>query len=194
MIERLQRGEAPSLLDTDKANEIIDTINAITNSRGENGIEVASDQGGGLILSIRDDGDPDPRAYAPLEIMEVTSEKVLVNPATINNELILPVGGVDYNASESNQYLCVDVRINNNSEITSAELKIESSPPDAFGLEKDKAPGDFKILIGIINDLSFYQLRTGNLTARPSAIYETPKETVDIGEYDHDIYYSWVLS
>ena len=33
MIERLTKGEAPSLLDTDKANELIDAINGLFNSK-----------------------------------------------------------------------------------------------------------------------------------------------------------------
>ena len=38
MIERLTRGEAPSLLDTDKANELIDAINGLFNSKGAGGM------------------------------------------------------------------------------------------------------------------------------------------------------------
>lgn len=193
MIPRLQKGESPSLLDTDKANEIIDTINAITNSKGENGIEIQSDQSGGLTISIRDET-ANPRHYEALEIIEVTPEFISVNPGTINNELITPVGGIDYNESSNTQYLSVEVSINNDSEITSAELKIDGSPPESFKIEKDKAPGDFKVLIATINALSFFQIRTGNLTATVSEQFQTPKDQVDIGEYDHDIYYSWQVS
>ncbi len=193
MIPRLQKGESPSLLDTDKANEIIDTINAITNSKGKNGIEIESDQNGGLTISIRGDA-ANPRSYEALEIIEVREDFIAVNPGTINNELITPVGGVDFSSSSNIQYLSVEVSINNDSEISSAELKVDGSPPESFKIEKDKAPGDFKVLIATITDLDHFQIRTGNLTASVKEQFQTPKETVDIGEYDHDIYYSWQVS
>ena len=40
MIERVKKGESPSLVDTNKANELIDAINAIMNSKGAGGIQV----------------------------------------------------------------------------------------------------------------------------------------------------------
>ncbi len=193
MISRLQKGEAPSLVDTDKANEIIDAINALTNSKGKNGIEIQSDQDGGLTISLRDKSESS-RLFAPLEIMDITEEFISVNPATVNNELITPVGGVAFNSSTNTQYLSVKINVNNTNEIQSAELKVGSNPPDAFGLEKDKAPGDFEILIATIQELSFFQIRTGNLTVSVREAFSTPKETVDIGEYDHDVYYSWTVS
>lgn len=193
MIDRLQKGEAPSLVDTDKANEIIDAINALTNSKGKNGIEIQSDQDGGLTISLRDKSEAS-RLFAPLEIIEITEDFIAVNPATVNNELITPVGGIDFNSSPNTQYLSVKVNVNNTNEIQSAELKVDSSPPDSFGLEKDKAPGDFEILIATIQDRDFFQIRSGNLEVTVREAFSTPKETVDIGEYDHDIYYSWTVS
>ena len=50
MIEELTKGEAPSLMDTDKANELIRAINAIMNSEGKNGIQVDQNQDGSLMI------------------------------------------------------------------------------------------------------------------------------------------------
>jgi hypothetical protein len=191
MISRLQKGESPSLIDTDKGNEIIDAINAITNSKGSKGIEISADQDGGLNISLRDKGAAGLR-YQPLEIMEITDSFIAVNPATINNELITPVGGLDFNPN-GDQYLIVDVRINNQTKIQSAKLRIDSAPPDGFEVEKNKAPGDFSILIATIHEKSHFQVRVGSMTAYPSQVFSVPKTTVNVGEYDHDVYYSWTV-
>lgn len=190
MIERLTKGVAPSLLDTEKANEIIDAINAILNSKGENGIEVKSTTAGGLTIS-KNDGAGSLRSYSPFEITNIDSEFVSINPGTVNNELVTPVGGVEYDAKSTPQYLSIEVKVSNDSVIESAEFVIDGDPPDAFELEKNKAPGDCKILVATLTDLSFFQVLTGNLTLRPIEAFKIPKEEVDIGEYDHDVYYIW---
>lgn len=193
MITRLTKGEAPSLVDTEKANEVIDTINGLLRTKGGQGIKVDQDQDGALIISINDE-ETARRSIAPFAITNVTSEFVSVNAGTINNELATPVGGVSFTSKTDVQYLVLDVSVNNVANITNAELKVIGSPPDAFELEKNKAPDDFQLLIATITELSFQQLWTGNIIATPTGVYSMPKETVDIGEYDHDIYYSWVVT
>ena len=190
MITRLTKGQAPSLVDTEKANEVIDTINALLRTKGGEGIKVDEDQDGALIISI-DEKASSRRSIAPFAITNITEDFVSVNAGTINNELATPVGGVSFNSKTSVQYLVLDVTVNNVGNVTNAELKVDGSAPDSFELEKNKAPGNFKLLIATITDLSFQQLWTGNIIANPTARYSIPKESVDIGEYDHDIYYSW---
>lgn len=50
-IQELIAGQAPSLMQAEKGNELIRSINAIKRSRGLNGIEVKVDKGGELVIS-----------------------------------------------------------------------------------------------------------------------------------------------
>ncbi len=193
MIERLTKGVAPSLLDTDKANEIIDAINAILNSKGENGIEVKYTQAGGLTISKKNEKISN-KKFDPFEIMSITEDFIAVNPGTINNELVTPVGGIDFNSSNDTRYLCIEVKFSDDSNIDSAELVIEDNAPDGFDFSENQAPGDCKILIATITDLSFFQVRSGNMTISPQEMYSIPKDSVSVGEYDHNIYYSWSVT
>tara|TARA_Y100000114_G_scaffold37024_1_gene32592 strand:+ start:5152 stop:5733 length:582 start_codon:yes stop_codon:yes gene_type:complete len=193
MITRVTRGEAPSLIDAEKANEVIDAINGLLSSNGANGIEVVTDQNGALQISLQPEG-AGLIKYEPFEVIKVSEDAIAVNPGTINNELVTPVGGVDHTQTTNDRYLVIDVTVNNDANITSAVMKVESSPPDAFDFEENATPGNFKVLIAIIRDLLVMQVHTGNITATPSVAYEIPKDVVDIGEYDADRYYRWTLT
>jgi hypothetical protein len=193
MISRVTRGEAPSLIDAEKANEVIDAINGLLSSNGTNGIEVVTDQNGALQISLQPEG-AGLIKYEPFEVIKVSEDAIAVNPGTINNELVTPVGGVDHTQTTNDRYLVIDVTVNNDANITSAVMKVESSPPDAFDFEENAPPGNFTILIAIIRDLVALQIHTGNITATPSVAYEIPKDVVDIGEYDADRYYRWTLT
>lgn len=50
-IQELVPGQAPSLLNAEKGNELIKAINSLRNSRGANGIEVKIDTNGELVIS-----------------------------------------------------------------------------------------------------------------------------------------------
>jgi len=50
-IQELIAGQAPSLMQAEKGNELIQAINAIKRSRGLNGIEVKIDKAGELVIS-----------------------------------------------------------------------------------------------------------------------------------------------
>lgn len=194
MIERLTKGTAPSLLDTDKANEIIDTINAILNSKGGDGVDIVSDQNGQLTVTLTDRASGNDKTFAPLEVIEVTEEFISVNPGTVNNELVTPIRGIDFTKKSTFQYLSVDVTVNNEGSVTAAELKISDSAPDGFEFSEDVVPDSFEFLIAIIQELTVIQVRTGNVIATPKVAFQIPKDEVDIGEYDHHNYYQWELS
>ncbi len=50
-IQELIAGQAPSLMQAEKGNELIRSINALKRSRGLNGIQVKVDKGGELVIS-----------------------------------------------------------------------------------------------------------------------------------------------
>lgn len=50
-IQELVPGQAPTLLNADKGNELIKAINSLRNSRGANGIDVKIDTNGELVIS-----------------------------------------------------------------------------------------------------------------------------------------------
>jgi len=195
MIPNVTKGEAPSLLNTDRANELIDAVNSLLKSKGGDGIEVAADQSGALTISIRKSAQGAFRTYAPLEVIEVTDDFIRVNPGTINNNLVTPIGGINNSGSDTAfKYLCVDVSVNGSSNITSAELDLKSSAPDGFDLEENDSPGDFTVLIAIIQGTNVQTVRAENMTATVKLGFEIPKSSVNIGEYDQDRYYIWEIT
>lgn len=51
-IKRVVKGQAPSLLDTQKANELIDMINGILSSRAQDPLKLSVDSSGAINLNI----------------------------------------------------------------------------------------------------------------------------------------------
>ena len=192
MIERLTKGEAPSLLDTEKANELIDAINALINSKGASGIQVRADQSGSLTIFPGKSSSITPVRH-PFEIVRITETNIVINAGTVNNELVVPVGGVEHDAVDSLRYLVIEVDASA-SGINSAEFKVENSPPDSYEFTENSIPPNLVILIAVIKNLDWEQIVSTNLTANITKAYENPKESVTIGEYDSDIYWRWSVS
>jgi len=192
MIKRLKKGESPSLVDTDKANEIIDAINSLMNSKGAAGISVRADQSGSLTI-FPSSAKGISATYHPFQITGITEDEISINSGTINNELVVPVGGIDHSAAESLKYLVIDVDASANG-INSAEFKVLDSAPDSFEFKENSIPPRMEILVAVINNLGWNQILNTNLTANIVRAYENPKETVNIGEYDSDIFWRWEVS
>ena len=192
MIERVKKGESPSLVDTNKANELIDAINAIMNSKGAGGIQVRPNQSGQLTI-FPSDADGAQVRYHPFEVTAISETSISINAGTINNELVVPVGGISHNATESLQYLYIDVNAGATG-INSAEYKISGSPPDGFEFKKNNIPPRMEILIAVIKNLDWEQIVYTNLNANIGRAYENPKSSVNIGEYDNDIYFRWEVT
>ena len=189
MIKRLTKGESPSLVDTDKANELIDTINAITNSKGAAGIQVRADQSGALTI-FPSGASGVSATYHPFEIVGITESDISINSGTINNELVVPVGGISHDAVTSLQYLVIDVNASATG-INSAEYKVLGSPPDSYEFKENAIPPRIEILIAVIKNLDWEQVVSTNLNANIVKVYENPKSSVEIGEYDSDIFWRW---
>lgn len=51
-LQRLVKGQAPTLLDADRANELIDAVNGLIQSKGSNGIKVIVEDSGRLDVSL----------------------------------------------------------------------------------------------------------------------------------------------
>lgn len=189
MIKRLTKGESPSLVDTDKANELIDTINAITNSKGAAGIQVKADQSGALTI-FPSGASGVSATYHPFEIRDITEDGISINAGTINNELVVPVDSITHSAVTSLQYLVIDVDASATG-INSAEYKVLGSPPDSYEFRENAIPPRIEILIAVIKNLQWEQVVSTNLNANIVRAYENPKSSVEIGEYDSDIFWRW---
>ena len=187
MIERLVRNEAPSLLDTDKANEIIDTINGLLNSKGAGGISVKQDQDGSLLIA--------PAAsengfikYHPFEVISVSASNIVINPGLVNG---LIVSNINVTGSTGTNYLCLEIE-GDSEGVTSVDLVLESNPPDGIEFVENGVNTTFKYPIAIVGETSLIsQLVDHNLFFSIDVAFEQPKESVVIGEYPNDIYYTW---
>ena len=111
----------------------------------------------------------------------------------INNELVVPVGGISHNATQSLQYLYIDIDAGAGG-INSAEYKIKGSPPDGFEFKENNIPPRIEVLIAVIKNLAWEQITHTNLNANVVRAYENPKASVSIGEYDNDIWWRWHLT
>jgi hypothetical protein len=192
MISRVTKGEAPSLVDADKANELIDAINAIMKSKGAGGIEVKADQSGQLTI-FPSGADDIQTTYHPFQVISVGEDNVAINAGTVNNELVVPVGGISHSPSSSLSYLYIDIDAGENG-INSAEYKIKQSPPDGMEFRLNKPPPRLEILIAVLKDRGWEQVVHTNLNANIVRAYENPKDSVVVGEYDNDIYWRWYIT
>jgi hypothetical protein len=187
MIEKLVRNEAPSLLDTEKANELISVINGLLNSRGEGGISVKQDQDGSLLIA--------PTAsengfikYRPFEVISVSASNIVINPGLVNG---LIVSNVNVAGSTGTNYLCLNIAGDSNG-VTSVGLVLESSPPDGIEFVENGVNTTFKYPIAIVGETSIIsQLVDHNLFFSIDIAYEIPKDTVSVGEYPNNIFYTW---
>ena len=187
MIERLVRNEAPSLLDTDKANEIIDTINGLLNSKGAGGISVKQDQDGSLLISPAA-GDNGFIKYRPFEVISVSESNIVINPGLVNG---LIVSNINVTGSTGTNYLCLEIE-GDSEGVTSVDLVLESNPPDGIEFVENGVNTTFKYPIAIVGETSLIsQLVDHNLFFSIDIAYEIPKDTVSVGEYPNNIFYTW---
>ncbi len=190
MIERLIRGEAPSLMDTDKANELIDAVNGLYNSTGGGGITV-SQNGDGSLLIAPARAVPGVIRYHPFEVISVSSDSVVINAGLVNG--VLP-SNLSTNNGSGTSYMCLEV-VGNDDGVSSVSLKRETSPPDGIPWEKNGVGTRFKYVIAIVEETAVSaQIVNSNLSFDVSIAAEIPKSSVSIGEYPNDIYYSWRLT
>lgn len=190
MIERLTKNEAPSLLDTDKANELIDAINGLYNSTGAGGISVKQNGDGSLLIAPA-------RAtegliqYDPFEVIDVSEDKVVINAGLVNG--VLPSNLSTSNGSGTS-YMCVEV-VGNKNGVSSVSLTRETNPPEGLPWEKNGVGTRFKYLIAVVDKTSVVaQVVRSNLSFNVSIAAEIPKSSVSLGDYPNDIYYSWNLT
>lgn len=187
MIERLTKNEAPSLLDTDKANELIDTINALTSSEGANGISVRKNGDGSLLIYA---GNPETinSRYNPFEIISVSENEVVVNAGLVNG--VIP-SNLTVNNGSGTSYICLNISADTDG-VTSVSIVRETSAPQGIPFEKNGVNTRFKYVIAIVTktDLTS-QIVNHNLFFNVDIAAEIPKTTVAAGEYPNDIYYTW---
>jgi hypothetical protein len=187
MIDRLTKNEAPSLLDTDKANELIDAINGLYNSTGAGGITV-SQNGDGSLLIAPDKGKNGFIKYHPFEVITVTESVVVINPGLVNG---LIVSNVEVANGSGTSYICLDIDGDEDG-VTSVSLTRESSPPDGIEFIENGVNTSFKYPIAIVSETSIIsQIVDTNLFFSIEIVFEQPKTSVSIGEYPNDIYYTW---
>jgi len=190
MIEKLVRNEAPSLLDTDKANELIDAINAIKLSTGKNGIEISVNQNGSLSISMRRGAAGTPK-YKPFEVVKIGSSSAFINLGTVNG--IAP-SNFEVSIGNGTEFLYLDVRCSE-SGVDSVTLKSKGSAPNGLEFSDNNLPDSFEYLIAIISGGKLqHQVVDTNLFAEPIIAYEKPKNNASIGEYPNDIYWTWKVS
>jgi hypothetical protein len=187
MIARLVKNEAPSLIDTDKANEIIDTINGLLNSTGAEGITVKQNQDGSLLIAPSK-GAGSIIKYGPFEVISVSDENIVINPGLVNG--LIPSNLEVANASGIS-YLCLEIA-GDAEGVTSVNLVLESSAPDGIEFIENGVNTTFKYPIAIVSETELVsQIVNHNLFFSITVAYEQPKETVTIGEYPNNIWYTW---
>jgi hypothetical protein len=187
MIARLVKNEAPSLIDTDKANEIIDTINGLLNSTGAGGITVKQNQDGSLLIAPSK-GVGSIIKYRPFEVISVSDENIVINPGLVNG--LIPSNLEVTNASGIS-YLCLEIA-GDAEGVTSVNLVLESSAPDGIKFLENGINTTFKYVIAIVSETDLVsQIVDHNLFFSITVAYEQPKETVNIGEYPNNIWYTW---
>ncbi len=187
MIERLTRNEAPSLLDTEKANELIDAINGLYNSRGAGGISVNQNGDGSLLIAPAKQLDGIIK-YNPFEVISVNDDVVRINAGLVNG---LIVQNLSVNNGSGTSYLCLEIDADSDG-VTSVKLVRESSAPDGIEFVENGVNTSFKYVIAVVGENELIsQIVNHNLYFSVDIAYEIPKRSVDLGEYPNDIYYTW---
>jgi hypothetical protein len=187
MIARLVKNEAPSLIDTDKANEIIDTINGLLNSTGAGGITVKQNQGGSLLIAPSK-GAGSIIKYGPFEVISVSDENIVINPGLVNG--LIP-SNLEVANGSGLSYLCLEIA-GDSIGVTSVNLVLESSAPDGIEFIENGVNTTFKYPIAIVSETELVsQIVDHNLFFSIDIAYEIPKDTVAIGDYPNDIWYTW---
>ena len=188
MIKPLVKNEAPSLLDTEKANELINAINGLFQSRGENGIIVKSDDSGSLIISA-DLTSSIRKNYNPFEVISTSDSSVLINAGLVNGVI---VSNVEVANSTGTRYICLDIDADDTG-VTSVDLVSESSAPDGIEFIENGVNTNFKYCIAIVNGNEVIsQLVNNNLFFTVNIAFEQPKASITMGEYPNNIYYTWI--
>lgn len=187
MIDRLVKNQAPSLLDTDKANEIIDTINGLLSSRGVGGIIVKEDGNGSLLIAPEGTKGLSVK-YKPFEVISVSEDTVVVNVGLVNG--VLP-SSLSVSNGTGQSYICLDITGDVDG-ISSVDLTRETSPPDGIPFEENGINTNFKYVIAIVSETQVEsQIVDTHLFFSADIVTEIPKETVAVGEYPNNIYYTW---
>ena len=131
---------------------------------------------------------------SPFEVLNVSEEKITIQPGTINGLLALPLNEIDHTQTDDLRYLVIDINMDADSGPTSVTYNVDNDAPDAIEWSKESIPSSIKILIAVIEGSTVYQINTGNKLITRDAVHQVPKASVSVGEYPNDIYYTWKVS
>ena len=126
----------------------------------------------------------------PFQLIRVEESAITIAPGLINNHYAGPGGIMNHTVGSSLDYLVLDCNAGTNG-VSSAEIKVQSSPPNGFSWSENDVPGSFKVLLAAFSESESYQLIRNNLYADIKTAHTNIKQNISIGEYDSDIYYQW---
>jgi len=146
----------------------------------------------GWTLEIPPSSGGSSRLPSPHEIISVGEEKIIIQNGTINGLLCLPINEIEHSKTENLRYVVCKIEMDADTGPTTATYEIENNAPDAIEWALDDVPDEIILLIAVIEGSKIYQITTGNKFFQRRDVHEIPKDTVAVGEYPNDIYYSWV--
>lgn len=128
------------------------------------------------------DGDPD-------------SLTVKVSPGTVNQFVATNMFDTSTVSDTGTFYVKATVETDGQ-DVTSWEINVDSSEPDAQSATASSLPTSFDILIAIINDGKVYRvLSCGSITLTPVLAFITDKDSpADPGELTYIPYYLWQVT
>ena len=129
----------------------------------------------------------------PHEVISVGEDKITIQNGTVNNLITLPIAQIDHTQTDAYRYLVIDISLGDGG-VTGAEYKVLNTAPDAIEWVEEDVPSKIELLIAIIEGSKIYQITTGNKFVQRIVADQIPKDSVSVGEYPNDIYYTFRVS
>jgi hypothetical protein len=128
----------------------------------------------------------------PHQVLSVGEEKITIKNGLINGLLCLPLVEVNHTKTDDLRYVVLTIEMDTESGPTTATYSVENDAPGAIEWKEGDVPDKIELLIAILEGGKITQITTGNKTYRRIVAHEIPKQTVNVGEYPNNIYYTWI--
>lgn len=154
-----------------------------------------------VLLEAEGTGDGGAVAPCPFSVKLVLQSggdyKVSLNAGVVNGNLPSNIFDTFTIGGGSNYYVKLSVTTTGNS-VTSVDVVVDTSHPDAPTVTMGTAPDNFDVLVYVLVSVGgkltpFRVLGCGNVIAVPVIVQQTPKDSPSPGGSAWDLYYTWVF-
>lgn len=130
----------------------------------------------------------------PHEVISVGADKITINNGTVNNLITLPIREIAHEAVDDFRYLVVQIDLSEESGPTGSTYLVLTDPPDAIEWSTATMPTQINVLIAVLKNKQAFQVRSGNFNVSRVIAHEVPKDSVSVGEYPNEIYWTWEVT